>query len=288
MVNISTSARPADVINALVQGSLRYANVEYELKEKVLLLAASTYKGFCQIPKEYHTPQAEALAAKSLARHFYAKYDGGNYAETALAMMHNGCDIRLLHPEYLNDVIIIASLKRDVHPAYKTQLWLIDSAREKLTIPVCNYLASLSVILVNGLHKRGIIKVNDLNPESLCSGLINEMDHGYILADAGRSDILSMVIEQGHWPDIKMELPASLEEAIESRMLVKTNQSGVTQAQWLNAYIANHPPVEVANLMRTKARRAVLLEIFQPEQLIGVIKDDKSLNGALLEHVLGL
>lgn len=287
MINISTSD-PADVISALEHGSLKYASVEYELKEKVLLLAAATYKGFCKIPKEYHTLQAEMLAAKSMARRFYQAYEGGNYAETALSLMTNGCDIRLVHPEYLNDEIIIASLKRDVHPAYKIQLWLIETAKEKLTINVCNYLASISVTLVSGLHKNAVVKVDALNDESLCSGLIKEMDHGYILAELGRSDILSMVIQRGHWPEINLPLPSSLEEAIESRMHTRSNVSGIAQAQWLNAYIANHPPAKVANLMRTKARRAVLLEIFKPEQLIGVIKDDKALNGELLEHVLGL
>lgn len=138
------------------------------------------------------------------------------------------------------------------------------------------------------LQKDAAINIDELDNESLCGGLINEIDHGYVLADLGRSDILSMVIKRGHWPDIELPFPVSLEAAIETRMNASSAILDNIQAQWLNAFIANHSPVKVANLMRTKTRRSVLLEIFKPDQLIGVVKDDKSLNGDLLERVLGL
>jgi hypothetical protein len=85
-------------------------------------------------------------------------------------------------------------------------------------------------------------------------------------------------------------MPSSLVEAIEGRMQINgALPAGLKDlAHWLNAFILNHSPVEVAVHMRTPARRALLMDIFKPEQLIGVVKGDKALNGALLEDALGL
>jgi hypothetical protein len=285
MININNDTTPADVINQLEHGSIKFADVEYHLKEKVLLLAAATYKGFCKIPREYHTPQAEILAAKSLAKSFYVPYAGGNYVQTALGLMDNGCDIRNVHPEYLNDEIIISSIKRGAIKEYKIRNWLLDYAKDKLSLAVCNALVSSSIVLFDGLEKAGV-SIHSLSAGALCNGLMNDMGHGYILYQHGMTEILSLAIKNDRWPKLNIPMPTSLEDAIESRMATHFND--IDEAQWLNAFIANFSPLEVSNLLSTNARKKFLLEIFKPEQLVGVVKGDKDFNGYLLEHAMGL
>lgn len=98
MINISAYNNPSDIVTQLENDSISFEEIECNLKDKVLLLSAATYKGFCKIPMNYHTHQADMLAAKSMTISFYQPYKAGSYTETALRLMIAGCDIRRLHP----------------------------------------------------------------------------------------------------------------------------------------------------------------------------------------------
>jgi hypothetical protein len=289
MTNNYETSHPSEIVKDLLGGRVRFEDIPDTLQLKVLLLSAATNKGFTQIPIRFHNQQANLLAAKSLAASFYATYSGKDYVGTAIDLMESGGDIRYLHPDYLNDAVIMASLKRDAFPAQKIKTWLMEYGVDKFSLVVCNQLAEISLTLIHDLDKVGV-GINTISDESLYRGLLNSIDQSNVLYDRGRTDIIAMAVKDGHWPFKDVSKPQSLVEAIEGRMQINGALPGrlIDLKHWLNAYILNHSPVDVAVHMRTPARRAVLMEIFKPEQLLGVVKGDKALNGALLEDALGL
>jgi hypothetical protein len=277
------------IVRLLDTHRLTFEAVLPEMRNEVLLLAASTLEGFDEIPRSFHTPEAEAIAAKSLAKKFHHGDQGNDYYKVATKLISGGIGINHIHPDYVDEKIILIILEREDESLDESLRPILNKHREKIGASVLEFVASRSLSTLDDLAVSGF-EIKNISSQSLHEGLIKEYWAAFVLRNHGRSDVLALAVKNGNWPQISGEMtverPSSLIDAIKTRM--ETPDLMENRIGWLNAYIANYPAAEVAKHMNTNARRSVLLDIFPSEALIDIAKEDKNLSGELLERSMGL
>jgi hypothetical protein len=110
-----------------------------------------------------------------------------------------------------------------------------------------------------------------------------------VLLDVGRLNVVQELISEGFWPHRESDTPARVdgaEEAIKLRM--KKRDYEKNHEMWLNALIKTHPVEEVVSLMKTPARKKLLVQLYEREEISHLIKDDKLTKGLFLSEALGL
>jgi hypothetical protein len=280
---------PSAIITLLDTNRLTFDQVLPEMRDAVLLLAAKTGHGFHEIPRTFHTPQVEAMATQCLCKHFGWGDQNAGYYHAATQFVSDGIGLNHIHPDYIDSTLLLINLRREDDSLQKSVSTILRKYIDKVDNDVLNFIGSRDISLLDDLIRSGF-DIKPLSAEHLCEGLTLQLWTGFLLVDYGRLDVLSLAIKAGHWPgtktEVKVSRPQSLVDAIEARMLTKEFES--VQAGWLNAFIANYPAAEVAPHMKTRARRAVLMDIFPEEELHAIALHDRPLRGDLLERSMGL
>jgi hypothetical protein len=285
---IDDAMSPEWIARQLHSHAMPFSAVHPDMIDKVVLLSAETLIGFNEIPKKFHTKQAEAIAAKSLAQ-TYNLIEGESYYDVAKQLIARGNGLGWMHQEYIDTPLILIALDQRDDLFRNCLSWLINKARFMIDEQVLDFIAGNGFNSIEKLVDSGF-SIHEFSEFTLHDVLIDDPLNSSALFKNGRSEIVSKAIKNGFWPVPGAEKfpkrPKTLKDCIDTRMT--TASESTVQIGWLNSYIANHPLASVAKLMNTEARRNVLLEIFPSDQLIGLFKDDKKFNGKLLESTLGL
>lgn len=285
---IDDAMNPEWIARQLHSYALPFAAVHPDMIDKVVLLSASTQIGFNEIPRKFHTKQTEALAAKSVAQTF-SLVESESYYDVVKQLVARGNGLGWMHQEYIDTPLILIALDQRDDLFRNCVSWLINKARDKIDDVVLDFIASKGFDSIEKLVSNGF-SIHALSENTLYDVLIDDPLNSSVLFKNGRSDIVCKAIKNGCWPMPGTEKfpkrPKTLKDCIDVRMTTAGERT--VHIGWLNAYIANHPVACVAHLMNTESRRDVLLEIYPPDQLVGLFKDDKKFNGKLLESTLGL
>jgi hypothetical protein len=286
---IDDQFNPHAIVRLLDTKRLTFDQVAPEMRDEVLLLSAETGHGFHEIPRSFHTPQVDALATQCLCKYFGWGDQHGGYYQAATKFISEGIGLNYVHPDYIDSALLLINLSSGGDSLQDFVRRIFRKYHDKVDNNLLNFIGSRDISLLDDFIRSGF-DVKPLSAEHLSEGLISQLWAGYLLVEYGRLDVLSLAIKAGHWPDRKTEVridkPKSLKDAIEARMLTKEFES--VQAGWLNAFIANYPAAEVAPHMNTRARRAVLMDIFPEEELHAIALHDRALRGDLLERSMGL
>jgi hypothetical protein len=119
--------------------------------------------------------------------------------------------------------------------------------------------------------------------------LVNNPERYPDLTRCGGADLIVKMIQEGGWPaKIDGEFnfkPKGL--VLLAGLLMKTEEDSAKRYLY-RAYLQTFPIDKVFKVMSAPDRRKLLMEIYPPEALVGLAKDDRNFRGALLEDALGL
>lgn len=106
-----------------------------------------------------------------------------------------------------------------------------------------------------------------------------------LLRSRGRLDLVAETIEVHGWPSNRIDVPSSLEEAVD---LVLESNLGQYRETLYMGYVMLFPIEDVVPAMKGARLKKLLLEMFPAEALQPFMKRDKALKGVLLEDAMGL
>jgi hypothetical protein len=110
-----------------------------------------------------------------------------------------------------------------------------------------------------------------------------------VLIDVRRQNVAQELITEGFWPHRESDTPARVEGAEDAiKLRMKKRDYERNHAMWLNALIKTHPIEEVVPLMKTPARKKLLVELYDRDEIGHLIKDDKLTRGLYLSEAMGL
>lgn len=109
-----------------------------------------------------------------------------------------------------------------------------------------------------------------------------------VVEAAGRRNVIDELVSAGFWPHRESDVPRKpgcIADVIKLRGSKKWDSN---HRMWLNALIRSYPESEVFPLMKTNARRKILVDVYDRDLLLNDHKSDKQLMGILLHDELGI
>jgi hypothetical protein len=119
--------------------------------------------------------------------------------------------------------------------------------------------------------------------------LVKNPDFYEDLTESGGGDLIVKMIQEGGWP-AKIDGETNFKPkglTLLAGMLMDAEEDSAKRYLY-RAYLQTFPIDKVFKVMSAPDRRKLLMEIYPPEALIGLAKDDRNFRGALLEDALGL
>lgn len=209
------------------------------------------------------------------------------------------------HPAYKQ--VVLAALKRNeaslyfIHADFHTEAMLqflmlqantyiprivrsCDWARRVLTPELVEMACGLNGELALALH------ADQLTDKALANVATLQINCFNRIRDAGRLDLLTRPLAQGHWPHSnrvtgELRKPSGLANGV--RLLFEA-RSEDEEALYM-AYITTHPIENIVKVLGGQSGRLFLMEMFSTDKLRPYVSSmDRSLRGVFLESELGL
>lgn len=260
-------------------------------------MAVGGYRSFKKIPERYLSPELIDLAAQDLCELMGEKdcYVPGCYETTALNLLARKVDMHSLHRDLLTKKIIDTCL--EMNP-YKTV-----GRRKKIGALGASFIdpkalgkaveAKIAVLTILDASE-----IASLTDDNLAASIRNDPSQGRHLQRIGRRDILIQEISKGLWcnqtswecpvdVDIKGHpRPPTLADAVAARMRI--DEQNLIDILYHDCFVAGFPIQEVRPLIKSRAEREWLIELYPRDDLLKAFKYDRQMKGLLLEQELGM
>ena len=259
-----------EVIMRWLRGSTELATERYEQipqsfrSERVLLYAGSE-----GVPVLRHTKPNQ------VENYYWLVITCVNHDYTALADVD---------PSYQNDTLIQAMFMwrtaGDQIVLLREIEWIGDKISKNLLIKYCHQDVSFLLDLPPKVFPQNADEYFHLElPDTLA-----------ILRARGRLDLLAAKISRGGWhengnPFLQFHKPESLQSAVEH--FVNAPPGQYIETLYLGC-VMTYPIEQVVPGMKGNRLKALLLEVYSPEELKPFLRVDADLRGAMLEGALGL
>jgi hypothetical protein len=287
---MTTEEQYTTIIRGLTSGEIDF-DMEVHGQDQALLdqIAESSSSAFKKIPVELITEKMKDMSIVNICimhaeEQCHVKND---YEQSAINLMGMGAHISSFHRDLLTEKIAHCALEYNISSTLTFRDQLNESQKALFTPDMLKYAFENAPETVKKLSREEVEQIGD---ETLLSVFMKAQVFAYSLFQIGKPKLFSQVVAAGAWmyPGVFNEnpRPSDLGETIRKRMKLENFMH--KEIAYYNAYIASHPLIDVAPLMKSTARRKVLLEIFPAQELLQVFKDDREMKGLILEEEMGL
>lgn len=249
-------------------------------KKPVAELLARSHSGFKRIPPDHLTADMINMEKHRICEKVDApgEITSWPYPELVEYLLIEGrMSFSAVHPVFITKELVLKVFRAGNDAGF--HIGVTQGAGLIIDEELANVMVKLDVRFI--LHVPNPAVVDD---HCLLEGLMNKPDNAHYLARFGREHVVRKAVAEGLWPGYKQK-PKSLVEAINMRM---KNQKNDDLNAYLNAFISNFQPDEVVPLMRSEARKKVLLGIYPPDVLLNLMPNDNFVKTSLLDQAMAL
>ncbi len=261
-------------------GLIDFDKIKEQRRKNVADILGETASGFRKVSKEYMTDQMIGAEIKRIHKDFEVQTElqGCDYYELSSIMLATSPSpdlvARRIHPEFYDKKLLKLALDA------KLDFSTINLKKINVDSEFANELVKNSILSVKLLPDISVV-----TDESLLQGLKKNQRANMVLVGIGRKHLLKQAVAQGMWTP-GADRPENLSDAIKQRMKLKTGLLGVSA--YLDTFITSFPIQDVASLMKTHARKKVLLKLYSGDELLETFPEDHFIKGIVLEDQLGL
>jgi len=225
-----------------------------------------------------------------LTQHFSSKMCKDYYQIACAAVAIDAMNIYAVEANYIDRNLVSSAIM--TQPAVVYHLWIRFEDLCKLIVDqefvdqaVLDNPRCLS--LPKDLGGRNYLSEFPVNDDILIQSIKQSPQRAPILAEIGREDLLSKMMESGYWPEHWHDIrqPQSLEQGI--KFYVENVQSNIKRTYY-KAFINQWSSSDVIPLMQHWTRKKHLPDLFPKEELFETFKDDPETVGKWFSTDLGL
>lgn len=288
------------VIDDLVNSRIEFDDLAHGSDPSLIeAMAASDYRAFRLIPGRLLTPELIDIGASDLCELMGEEdcFTQGSYESTVLKLLNKNINLlHAFHPDLLTKKIIDAHLEDSP--------WITIDRRKRIGALGASFIdaAALNKAVEARIDILSILDPSELElltDQTLLASLSNKPSYGVYLEKIGRKDILIKAISEGLWlnnhtwdtldlgnPLQGAPRPPTLRDAVETRM--KMDATNQIDSLYYDCFVAGHSLEDLKPLVRSRARRAWIVELFPADEIRAVFRDDYEMKGMLLEQDLGM
>jgi hypothetical protein len=257
------------------------------LTQEQKLEKAETFVGFSTIPRDQLNDELIAKILVSINDFLVMKGGsplplGTGYYEAAMtALKRHGIFVSHVHPEFIDKPIA------DMYASFQLHV-LAGKVGDRL--PTLVDQDKINRGLMDDINVAKRLPASCVSDEALKAAILDKPKRKVeVLVDLGRLHIVAELLTDGFWPHRESGVPSRVEGAENAiKLRLKRNSYEDNDKIWLNALIKTHPIEEVVSLLKTPARRKLMVELYDRSEIAHLIKDDKQAKGLYLSDALGL
>lgn len=257
------------------------------LTQEQKLEKAGSFLGFSSIPRDQMNDEVIARILVVINDFIVLKGgtplpEGTGYYEAAMiALKRHGLFTNHVHPEFIDRPMadMFASFQLQVL-AWKVGDRLLDLVDQD----------KINQGLKDDINVAKKLPPSCVSDEALKAAIREKPKRrAEVLIELGRLHVLQELLAEGFWPHRESNVPSRVEGAENTiKLRLKKSTYENNDKMWLNALIKTHPVEEVVSLLKTPARKKLMVELYERSEIAHLIKDDKQAKGLYLSDALGL
>lgn len=257
------------------------------LTQEQKLEKAETFVGFSTIPRDQMNDEVIAKILVSINDFLALKGgaplpEGTGYYEAAMtAITRHGMFTNHVHPEFIDKPMA------DMYASFQLHV-LAGKVGDRL--PTLVDQDKINRGLKDDINVAKRLPPSCVTDEALKAAIRDKPKRkAEVLIELERLHVLQELLTEGFWPHRESNVPSRVEGAENAiKLRLKKSTYETNDKMWLNALIKTHPVEEVVSLLKTPARKKLLVELYDRSEIAHLIKDDKQAKGLYLSDALGL